>query len=240
MNKWKDIWSNRQRTGELDKDNIDLKKIIVELKRMNGFDVQEGLGFEYFDKQFHQIKNELCFNSDGARKLNSIFEIGCGSGPNLLFFQNDGWSVGGIDYSESLIETAKQIINAPIELECDEAINCETKNKYDCVLSNSVFSYFPDEQYALRVLEIMYSKMNYSMGILDIHDIDKRDAYYEWRRKNVEDFDVKYNGLDKLFFNRNFFLDFAKEHELNIRFVYSKIPGYWNNNYIYSVYMTKN
>lgn len=80
----------------------------------------------------------------------------------------------GVDYSASLIETASKILGKNNELVCDEAINMPCDKKYDAILSNSVFSYFPSNEYTLNVLENMYVKSNYSIGILDVHDVHKK------------------------------------------------------------------
>ncbi len=57
--------------------------------------------------------------------------------------------------------------------------------------------------------------------------------------KTVENYASKYVGLDKLFLGRDMFIDFAEAHELDIRFTYSVMTGYWNNPFIYNVFMTR-
>lgn len=42
--------------------------------------------------------------------VNSVYEVGCGSGANLYLLKNRGIQVGGIDYSRSLVDTAKKIV----------------------------------------------------------------------------------------------------------------------------------
>lgn len=44
----------------------------------------------------------------------SAFEVGCGCGPNLLLMQERGLSVGGMDYSEGLVQSAKKIFRQTI------------------------------------------------------------------------------------------------------------------------------
>lgn len=211
------------------------------LKTLDGFDVGgEYLTFQAFKQQYTQIKNELEFNSRSSKhEIKSVFEIGCGSGANLYLFQQDGIKTGGIDYSDNLSKIARGILNNCEELICGEAVNTPASIKYDSVLSNSVFSYFPDYDYALKVLEIMYSKSNYSIGIIDVHDVNKKEAFTQHRLATVENYAEIYKGLDKLFYSRDLFMNFAEKHGLNIRFAYSDVPRYWNNEFIFNVFMTK-
>lgn len=54
----------------------------------------------------------------------SLFEVGCGYGANLYLFYKDGIRVGGLDYSETLIDIMKGFLTkqALKEIICDEAI----------------------------------------------------------------------------------------------------------------------
>lgn len=235
MNRWKEIWNNR--TGrQLECASID--ECIMELKRQNGFDiVEEEFDIESVYDQFEKMRRELSFYGP----VKSIFEVGCGSGPNLLMAQNGGIKrIGGMDYSESMITTAKKILSNCEELYCDEAVCMKTDIKYDAVIANSVFSYFPDCAYAEKVLSRMLVKCNNAIGILDIHDSRKKEQFLACRRAIAEDYDTRYEGLDKLFYEKEFFLDFAERHELNIKFVLSDIKGYWNNDFIFNCYMFQN
>lgn len=57
---------------------------------------EEGIDFDGFYEQYLQIKNEQEFSAhDKMYTINSVFEVGCGSGANLYLFQNDGLRVGG-------------------------------------------------------------------------------------------------------------------------------------------------
>lgn len=112
------------------------------------------LTYEQFYDQYFQINNELRFSAKtGRHEIKSIFEVGCGAGPNLYLYQQDGLHVGGIDYSHSLIDIAKTVLKDLVELICDEAIHLPDTITYDAVLSNSVFSYFDSYEYAETVLE---------------------------------------------------------------------------------------
>lgn len=75
---------------------------------------------------------------------------------------------------------------------CAEALDMPTDKMYDAVFSNSVFFYFDNEEYAERVLEKMYKKAGSVIGLIDIHDIDKKEDFVTYRRKVVEDYDGRF------------------------------------------------
>lgn len=158
----------------------------------------------------------------------------------MYLFQNDGIEVGGIDYSEAEIEIAGEVLEHPRELTCDEAVRTSSEIKYDAVLSNSVFSYFESYEYATKVLEIMHAKANYSIGIVDIHDADKKEAFIEYRKKIIEDYEERYRELPKFFYEKTFFLEFAEQHDMSIRFTKPRMLNYWNNDYVFNCFMTQN
>lgn len=244
---WKDIWEKKEADfGGIDRDNV--KEVFLELKRSNGFDVVDGaFTYESFLQQYTHTKDMLGIPSETGEntacqgEIQSVYEIGCGSGANLYLFQREGFKVGGCDYSQSLIRSAKNALagGETLDITCGEAKDIEIEPVYDSVFSNSVFSYFPDEEYALQVLEIMYKKARYSIGILDVHDRTKKEAFTEYRRKIIEDYDERYAGLPKYFYEKSFFADFAAAHNMDIQFCESDFPGYWNNEFIFNCYMYK-
>lgn len=61
----------------------------------------------------------------------------------------------------------------------------------------------------------------------------------EYRRKIIVDYDSRYKGLDKLFFEKEYFEKFAEENNLSICFEKSAMQGYWNNEYVYHVCLYK-
>lgn len=239
--KWHEIWEKRSADEELLSCG-DSRKVFLELKRIAGWDATgDMLGYEQFYSQYIQTKNELTFCAESKiRPVSSIFEVGCGCGANLYLFQNDGFKVGGVDYSGAEIEIAKKVLKDPKELICDEAVNISAETKYDAVLSNSVFSYFNSYDYAKEVLEIMYQKANYSIGIIDIHDIAKKEAFIEFRKRTIHDYEERYKELPKFFYEKSFFLEFAWEHNMSIRFSRPNMQGYWNNDFVFNCFCTKN
>ena len=236
-NRWQEIWNQRtDRLAEISPE--DKESVFMELKRCDGFDVMSGGGMPYsaFVEQYKQTMEGL-----ELKNGDSVFEVGCGAGANLFLFKQDGLKVGGLDYAEAMIRIMAKVFK-PGEMEeclCAEAADLPVDIKYDAVYANSVFSYFPDYAYAECVLTKMLTKARHSVGLLDVHDIEKQEAYEAYRISNVKDYKMRYEGLGKLFYPRKFFEDIAQKHGMAIRFDESTIEGYWNNPFIYHVFLVR-
>lgn len=230
-NKWKEIWNRRRPlTGELDGD---WQHVFLELKRLNGYDVMgDGIPLDsYFN--FHAGLMELLDLTAGK----SVYEVGCGAGANMYLMQREGLTVGGSDYAEGLVETARTVVPDAREMGAMEAADIPTEEKYDAVYSCGVFSYFPDHEYAARVLRRMLEKSTHAIGITELHDRMKRQDYLDFRRASIPNYDERYEGLSRLFFRRFFFEEFAARHDLRIVFPSLELANYWNNPFIFTCFM---
>ncbi len=235
QNEWKNLWNKRH--GELDKiEKGDVRKTFLELKRSAGFDVVNELTYEALHEQYVETKRNL--NQGRQEGIKSVYEVGCGAGANLFLFESEKIQTGGIDYSEGLLDTAKEVLKTE-DLMCGDAVSMNVAPKYDSCFSNSVFSYFTDEEYALQVLAKMYEKADYSIGILDIHDIQKQEDFIKYREAIMPDYHERYKNLPKLFYAREFFEKFAADHDMDIVFRESTMKGYWNNQFVFHCYMYK-
>ena len=230
-NKWRAIWNRRKPgTGKL---SGNWEDIFLELKRLNGYDVMGGgIALDAFLEQDAQTR-ELLQVSAGS----SVFEVGCGTGANIYLMARSGMTVGGTDYAEGLIETARKVLPSPTELYSGEADTIATEQKYDAVFSNGVFPYFPDEEYAARVLTRMLEKSRGPIGVMGLHDIEKRADYLAFRRANIPNYDELYKDLDRHFYEHSFFEDFAAAHNLRIVFPEMLLEGYWNTPFIFNCFM---
>ena len=229
--KWRAVWNRRTSSG--DRLTGDWQDVLLELKRANGYDVMEGgLPLDTFVGQDAQMR-ELLQLTPGK----SVFEVGCGAGANLYLMARAGITVGGTDYAASLIDIARKVLPDARELSCGEADQLSAAQTYDAVFSAGVFSYFVDTDYAHRVLTRMFEKSRGALGLLEVHDVEKEEAYHAYRRATIPDYDERYKGLDKLFYDRTFFADFARAHDLHITFPTVDMPGYWNTPFIFNCFM---
>ena len=236
MNRWQEIWNKRsaQLAGI---DRSDKRAMLLELKRINGFDVTGGgIPYESLLKQYEETKAALRLPAGG-----SVFEVGCGAGANLWLFRLDGFAVGGLDYSEQMIAVLTDVFRGGTlrEAVCAEARHLPQEEKYDAVFSGAVFHYFPDESYAQEVMERMVGKSRGSIAIIEVHDAEKKDEFFAFRRQIDPDYDAHYQGLDKLFYKKHFFEEFAKKHALQVLFKPVCVEGYWNAPFLYSVFFSR-
>ena len=229
--KWKAVWNRRQANEAALSGSW--QDIFLELKRMNGFDVMDGgIPLDSLLMQAQCIKDLLHLTAGM-----SVFDVGCGAGANLYLLQRDGIAVGGMDYSAALVEAARGVCLAARELTCGEADAFDTSLTYDAALSNSVFSYFPDEAFAERVLTRMLEKTTGAIGLIDLHDATKKGDFLAYRRAAIPDYDERYRGLNKLFYRRSFFADFARTHNLRIEYPAIEMEGYWNTPFVFNCFM---
>lgn len=237
-NNWKALWGGRSAEQSVLRGS-DPQKIFMELKRANGFDVVEGgISYETFLAQYRQMKERLSRGLPQGETLRSVYEVGCGSGANLFLFENDGITCGAIDYSESLLGCAKQVLRTA-DLRCDEACELPVEPNYDAVISVSVFGYFTDEGYAEAVLEKMLEKARYSLGILELADKAKEDAYTAYRKQIIPNYEERYKGLPRQFYSKEFFEDFARRHGMDIVITPVNMKDYWNSQFYFDCYLYK-
>lgn len=249
---WKNIWNKREDSVVATASPED---IFMELKKINGYDRNSGITFNAFSNQMEEIFANLSFDGKHARfrELTSVYELGCGSAANLYYFlflaegakqrnasQKEVY-VGGSDYSETVIDIAQKYMPAEYvrELEVAGGADIATNDVYDAAFSCGVFYYFDTYEYAEQALTRMLAKTRYALGIIDIPDTKMQEAFVAERKKVIKDYDKKYEGLDKIFYPKAFFLDFAAKHELDIKFSAIDLDGYWNNPFSYNVYLYK-
>ena len=109
-NEWKKIWDKKEFASDGHKD---LEDLFMQMKIADGYDALGELKITYadFKAQFDDMFRHLTDNGNGKTiQPKSAFEVGCGCGPNLLLMQDRGLSVGGMDYSEGLIQSAGKYI----------------------------------------------------------------------------------------------------------------------------------
>ena len=233
MNNWKKIWESRKdNLGSVDPENY--REVFAELKRIDGFDLNGGVSLDSQIRQHENLKTALNLSA-GAK----IFEVGCGAGANLYLFARDGFEVGGLDYSSTLIYIAEKILPDASELICAGAEDLPTDKKFDAVFANSVFAYFDNLAYAGRVLEKMLAKSRRAVAVLDVYDKAFEAELIAERRRTIENYDERYKDLPKLFYPRRFFEEFAARHDLSIRFAKNELENYGNAPFTYHCFMER-
>lgn len=237
--RWKEVWNKNKEFTFPEKEEGDEFAVYRELKRLDGFDVS----IEDVEAYYRRFYDETVDVWNQVRKridVRSVYEVGCGSGANLYLLQNRGMKVGGIDYSDSLSNIARQIVNDRGSIRTDEAIRIDTGEKYDAVLSDSVFAYFPNEAYGLKVLEKMYEKATGIVMIREVFDKSMQQECEAYRKAKYADYEERYRGLDKVFYDREMFHRFAEERFCRIEFSEVDNEYYWNSKYLFNCCIYKN
>ena len=226
MDKWRQIWKKRKIPADI--------AALETLIRADGFDTGSGKITE---------KEWLCYvkfisGKMGISKRDSIFEIGCGSGAFLYPLYEMGHRVGGIDYSSSLIRMANKKMDA-MDFSVCEARQLQTREKYDIVIANSVFQYFPDLEYARDVVDRMIEKSVKATAILDLPDSDFEIESEREREANHDvsegEYKMKYIGLSHLYFKRKWFFDLLEKYNFRIDIFDQKIWQYGNSKFRFNV-----
>ena len=237
-NHWQQIWNNR--SINFDKLTAeDESELILELKRIVGYDFKNAIiRFEDIKKEYDYLKADL-LSDRILPEGQGVFEVGCGSGANLLFFKKDGFKVGGLDYAENLVAVAKKVIGERNFIECiaGEAIDLPIEIKYDSVFSIGVFYYFPDLNYAQKVLDRMVAKTRFSIGVR-VMNAETEEDYLKYRREHVKNYDELYKNLPTLFVSKDFFREYAMKNNLLIKFTPSHGVS-WNQPFTFDCFLYK-
>ena len=136
----------------------------------------------------------------------SIFEVGCGSGAFLLPFYENNFHISGIDFSRNLIQIAKRSMpDAAKNFNLTEASLLSSSPRFDMVLANHVFHYFPSLEYASIVLIQMLLKSNRAVALLGIPDSNTKDKSEAERRGLLSEgeYEKKYDGIGILYFHKD-------------------------------------
>lgn len=237
MNSWSKVWNKKERVHDA---------VLAALIKADGFDTVGG------DFSVHDWKEYTLFL---ASKLDigindTLYEVGCGSGAFIYPLFVAGHKVGGCDYSQPLIELAQTIIannkfvNNQVfstEFACTDALFLDTKEKYNIVFSHSVFQYFSSLEYAASVLDVMNSKSKSKIAIFDVNDKTKESIYHEIRAEGLtpEEYQEKYNGLEHLFYEKDWFEIFAENNNFDIEIFDQGFEKYSNSKLRFNVIMTR-
>ncbi|MGB7493653.1 MAG: class I SAM-dependent methyltransferase [Candidatus Acidiferrum sp.] len=226
---WKEVWEDR--AGGPHQEST-----LAQMMALDGMDSGFADTTENVWQQFVRHSAQKMGVYAGA----SIFEVGCGAGAYLYEYYKQGFRVGGLDSSATLLKHARDAMPSG-EWFHGEACDLETLTRYDFVVSCGVFHYFPSLQYAQEVLKRMASKATTSVAVLDVPDRERWGDAMAARRSKVgeEEYDRRYKGLKHLYYSKEWF-----QSELN-GLTKSKIQvedsnaGWLNSNYRFNVYASR-
>lgn len=227
MSGWAQIWAARQVAEEL--------PTMEALIRADGFDLGAGrVDAAAWSRYCAELGGRL-----GIRPGDTLFEVGCGAGALLKVFHAAGHAVAGVDYSPALVAAAARAMPgmAFAVAHADEY----RAAAHDFVLANSVFSYFPDLDYARRVLERMVATARKGVAILDVPDLARRDAAEAFRAAALPpgEYEARYQALAHLYYAREWFGACACSRGWRLSVCDQWLEGYGNAPYRFNVLLLR-
>ena len=86
-------------------------------------------------------------------------------------------------------------------------------------------------------MDKMIAKASKLVVLCEIHDLDKKEECLSYRKSIMEDYDSKYEGLDKLFLSKKWIGDKAAANGKRVCFTENVSDVYRNSRYIYNAYI---
>jgi len=150
----------------------------------------------------------------------------------ILFYIGLNATVGGCDFSEILIKNANKYMKGNFFV--SSVIDVDINKAYDYAISNSVFQYFPSEQYARNVVSKMLKTAKKKIAILDVNDKDKEDIAKTIRGNQKT---KKFNKHH--YYHKSFWYDVAMKEACDITIKEQNIKEYGNSSFRYNVFLQK-
>lgn len=189
--KWEDVFDNVIRTNSNGSYGNNTLSQLLQFSDMKISDASFVASFQDIEK--HQ---------------KDVLEVGCGTGPFLYLFYENGSNVYGIDTSEEAIACCKA--NMPRgHFKLTQADAIDFNKKFDVILSNSVFQYFDDISYAYKVILSILKllKPNGICIITDLFDIKKKDEYIKFRKKEAgltdKQWEQRYASVKHIYYDKD-------------------------------------
>lgn len=147
-----------------------------------------------------------------------ILDVGCGGGYKTEYMKEKGFNVEGIDFSEGMIEDAKQKF-PDVNFEVFDVYDFDKyPKKFDGIFSQAVLLHIPKER-IIEVLEKMKSRLNEN-GLLYIAVKSTKDNGIEEEVKKENDYGYEYERFFSYFSQeelKNYF------NKIGLEIIYEKI-----------------
>jgi len=231
-NSWKSIW-DKKGSQIHSIDDLTLSDMI----REDGFDSGAG---DHTQESWLEL-SEMVYRTLAVSPDSKVLEVGCGCGAFVFPAYRLGARITGIDYSRQLVAGAKMVMPEGVFLQAEAARLPITSEQFNVVLCHSVFQYFSSEQYAENTVYEMVrvlAKGEASIGILDVNDADKQDAFYRVRGESIgkETYREKYQDRPHRFYHKEWFSDLLQQAGFVVEIADQDIDGYGNSAFRYNVF----
>jgi len=229
-NKWLEVWTRKGReAGDAG---------LEALMRADGFDAGTGsISVADWLLQAGRIAGLL-----GLDQAKNVLDVGCGAGAMLWPLRNFPLALFGVDYSETLLGIARQAIPGLTAEVAEAAALPFPEAAFEAIFCHAVFYYFPDLDYAKRVLEEFVRVLAPGRGralILDVPDLALRQECERYRREVIyagQEYPTGQDGPYRhTYYPRSFFSEFAGERGLRAQFTAQDLGSYPMSPYRYNV-----
>jgi len=175
-----------------------------------------------------------------------LLEVGCGAGMFLIPLSGRLEQVVGCDLSSTMLARARRMKPA-LQLQSAEANHLPyAAANFDAVLVYSVFHYFPSDEYAGQALRelLRVCRPGGRIWIADVPDKANRDRALAHRSRMMQQERPKWHWPDvgplkHRFYDQEFFITFAQEHDCDSQIVPQTVPGYVQGQYRFNVLLQK-
>lgn len=103
----------------------------------------------------------MFFKEGLQRRPGRVLELGCGSGNNLMLFQDFGWSVTGVDINAQSLDDARHNLGSDnvhlIKADLSDSLP-PIEGQFDCIILPSVNYYIPRQAFT-RLLGALWPKL---------------------------------------------------------------------------------
>lgn len=222
MSDWKRVWENREVPTQGDLPVHDTMMLLDGCDSFNG-----GMTGQDFLGYIGAIKEAA-----GIQEQDSIYDVGCGSGAFLYPFYEAGHMVGGMDYSQPLVEFCRNAMEG-CDFRVGEAVELDENAKYDFVVSSGVFHYFPNVVYASAVVEKMIAKANKAVIVTDLPDAALKEEAERIRREALPpgEYERRYRTLKHLYFEKGLFSQIGAQYDCRVTIFSQSMGHYVHNDY---------
>ena len=210
MSKWKDIWSKKT---VIEGDSFTLKDLI----NLDGFDSG---GDSFSEAKWLENTSEIAIKMNLTAE-DSVFEVGCGCGAFLWALNSiiKPKEIGGLDFSENLVKTARYVFKNNDNFMVSDALDLPTAYKYDYTIAYSVAHYLSFNEVEV-VIDKMLDKSRKGVGLFELPDAAFEREAEQFRMRsmglNSDEYSQKYEGLRHTYFDYSKIKGIADRHGYSI------------------------
>ncbi|MEW6989346.1 methyltransferase domain-containing protein [Colwelliaceae bacterium 6441] len=166
------------------------KQVEWEQQARSTSDLKQQVCRPFDDGSWHLLIEDIQDKLHLVPQLNEMLDVGCGNGLLLSKFSQFFEQLYGVDYGQSMVENARATLpNAIISASEAAALPFEDE-KFERLLSYSIFHYFPNENYVYNVIDEMI-RVTKVGGVILIGDL--LDKTFEDEIKSHSDMEYEKN-----------------------------------------------